>query len=129
MSRLGLVTGALRDILVPVGGLFLVVGTVLALTTVQAALEYRAAVELRGVVTGKELVRADRENNRSTRLVGAQLPGDLPGGTAIEAEENLPRETWEARAVGSEHGCCPCPRNARRCPPALSISLATSSWA
>ena len=102
MSRIGIVTGALHDILVPAGALFLFAGAALTWTIAESALEYRNAVELRGVVTGKELVRADREKNRSTRFV-ARYRVVLPGGETIETDENLPRETWEARAVGGEH--------------------------
>lgn len=102
MSRLGFVTGALRDVVVAVGAVFLLAGTVLALTAALSALEYRDALELRGVVTGKELVRADREKNRSTRFV-ARHRVNLPGGETLEAEENLSRESWESRAVGDEH--------------------------
>lgn len=119
MSRFKFVTGALRDIAVPAGALFLFAGVALTWNAAESALEYRNAVELNGVVTGKELVRADREKNRSTRFV-ARYRVVLPDGERVEADEDLPRIIWEARAVGDAHPMLYLPAKRKTLPPAGS---------
>lgn len=94
--------GALRDILAPVGALLLFAGVALTLTAAGSVLEYHNAVELRGVVSAKDLVRAEREKNRSTRF-GVRYRVVLPSGETLEVEENLPRVIWETRTVGEPH--------------------------
>jgi len=99
VRKIALLTGALRDILLPVGGLCLLAGVTLALTAGQAALEYGEAIELRGVIVDKELVRATREQERGTKFV-LRIRASLPGGGVVETEEALERKAWEALAVG-----------------------------
>jgi Protein of unknown function (DUF3592) len=102
VSGIGIAWAPLRGIAAPAGAIFLAAGVALAWTVAESALEYRNALALHGVVTGKERVRADREKNRATRFI-ARYRLVLPGGEAIETEADLPRKTWEARAVGGEH--------------------------
>lgn len=101
MDRAGLLKSSLRGVAVPAGAILLAAGVALSFGAAETGLQYRDAIELRGVVTGKELVRADREKNPSTRFI-ARYRVTLPGGETAEAEGNLPRKAWEARAVGDE---------------------------
>lgn len=119
MDRAGLLMGALRGVSAPAGALLLVAGIVLSWGAGESALERRGAIELRGVVTAKELVRADREKNPSTRFV-ARYRLALPGGETIEAEEDLPRKVWEVRALGGEHPVLYLPEKRMTLPPAGS---------
>lgn len=99
--RLGLLVRGCRDVQLLVGLFLVFCGTALGLSAADIALDYRRALELRGMVTAKELVRADAENP-ATRFV-ARYRLVLPEGETVETEEDLPREVWEARAIGSEH--------------------------
>lgn len=100
--RLALVRRAFRDVQL-IAGVFLVFcGGALALTAAGIALDYHRAIEVQGILTAKELVRADGEKNRATRFV-ARYRVALPGGGTHEAEEDLPREVWESRQVGATH--------------------------
>jgi hypothetical protein len=119
IDRAGLLMGALRGVAAPAGALLLIAGVVLSWSGGESALERRSAIELRGVVIAKELVRADRETNPSTRFV-ARYRLALPGGETIEAEEDLPRKAWEARALGGEHPVLYLPEKRTTLPPAGS---------
>jgi uncharacterized protein DUF3592 len=101
VDRAGLLKSALRGVALPAGAILLVAGVVFSFGAAETGLSYRDAIVLRGVVTGKERVRADRERNPSTRFV-ARYRLVVPGGETIEAEDDLPRKLWEARAVGDE---------------------------
>jgi Protein of unknown function (DUF3592) len=123
VRKIALLTGALRDILLPVGGLCLFAGVTLALTAGQAALEYREAIELQGVVVGKELVRATREQERGTQFV-LRIRASLPDGGVVETEEALERKAWEARAVGDAHRVLYLPGKRKTLAPAGSNQFA-----
>jgi hypothetical protein len=114
--RLELLARARRDVHLLAGVFLVFCGTVLAWTAADMALDYRSALELRGVVIAKERVRADADE-KGTRFV-ARYRFALPGGETRDTEEDLPRQVWEARAIGSEHGILYLPAQGRALPTA-----------
>lgn len=100
--RLALVSRAFRDVPLLAGAFLLFCGTVLALTGASMALDYRNAIELKAALIAKDMVRADDEKKAGTRFV-ARYRVALPEDQTLEAAEDLPRQEWEARAIGSQH--------------------------
>jgi len=100
--RRKLVSRAFRDVHLLAGAFLAFCGTVLALNAADMGLDYGRAVEVKGALIAKEMVRADEDNKRGTRFV-ARYRVALPDGQSLDAEEDLPRADWEARAIGSEH--------------------------
>ena len=100
--RRELVSRAFRDVHLLAGAFLAFCGTVLVLNAADMALDYRDALELKAALIAKDMVRADTESRKGTRFV-ARYRVLLPDGQTHEAEEDLPRADWEARAIGSEH--------------------------
>ena len=100
--RLELASRAFRDVHLLAGVFLAFCGAVLALSAGDMALDYRNALELKGALIGKDMVRADDEKKAGTRFV-VRYSVALPDGQTLEASEDLPRQEWEARAIGSEH--------------------------
>ena len=100
--RRKLVSRAFRDVHLLAGAFLAFCGTVLVLNAADMALDYRDALELKAALIAKDMVRADTESQKGTRFV-ARYRVLLPDGQTHEAEEDLPRADWEARAIGSEH--------------------------
>lgn len=115
--RFRLLGASLRDIRALAGALFFGAGIALVTTSAQTVLDYRNAIELPGIITAKELVRADRKGNPSTRFV-ARYRVDLPDGETVSAAVDLPRPEWEARSVGGAYPVLYLSAERRALPPA-----------
>lgn len=100
--RLRVLSHAFREVHFLAGVFLAICGTVLALNAADTALDYRNALELKGALIAKDMVRADAESKKGTRFV-ARYRVALPDGQTLDAEEDLPRTDWEARALGSAH--------------------------
>ena len=119
-AALRLVKNACRELTLPAGAIFLFAGVALLWTIADTAFEYLRALDVPAVVAAKDRIRADRDANPGTRHV-VRYRIALPNGAMLEAHQELPREKWEATAVGSEHRVRLVPQ-ARRVLPAYGLA-------